>query len=74
MEENPLNTEAKWEHLSPLAQSMILFIIHSDSKWLKNLMEGEVTFIIHNRTVHSMTPAPDLKPGHGLPHVERRRL
>lgn len=63
---NPIS-DARWEALSPLGRSMIEFIVHSDSRWLQNLVEGEVVFVIHNREVHSMTPAPNLKRGHGVP-------
>ena len=75
MEANPLNGEATWGRLSNLARSMILHVVYSDSKWLKHLEEGEVTFVVHNSAVHSMTPAPSLKAGHGLPSpAGRRRL
>lgn len=65
---NPIN-EARWERLSPLGKSMIEYIVHSDEVWLRNIMEGEVVFVVHNRRVHSMTPAPSLKPGCGLPRL-----
>jgi hypothetical protein len=66
MERNPI-TEARWERLSPLAKNIIAFIVYSDSIWLSNLIEGEVIFKVRGRKVHSMTPAPTLKPGHELP-------
>jgi hypothetical protein len=65
---NPIN-EARWERLSPLAKSMIEYIVHSDEVWLRNIVEGEVIFRVGNRAVYSMTPAPSLKPGHGLPRL-----
>ena len=67
VEENPV-TDACWRELSPLARSMIQHIVYSDPKWLVNFMEGAINFRIGNRRVYAMTPAPDLKPGHGLPH------
>jgi hypothetical protein len=47
---------------------MIQYIIFSDPKWLANFVEGAINFRVGNRRVFAMTPAPDLKPGHGLPH------
>lgn len=63
---NPVNN-ARWERLSPLARSMIEYIVHADDRWLRDFMLGKVIFDVHDRQVRGMTPAPDLKPGYGLP-------
>jgi hypothetical protein len=64
---NPID-DACWRELSPLARSMIQHIVYIDSRALASFVEGTIYFKIGNRKVYAMTPAPDLKPGHGLPH------
>lgn len=63
--ENPV-TEEVWGELSPLSRSMIEHILQGDTVWFKDFVEGTVLFKIGNRQVHKMTPAPDLRLGHGL--------
>lgn len=63
--ENPVTDEV-WRELSPLARSMIEHIIQGNTAWFRDFVEGTVLFKIGNRQVHKMTPAPDLRLGHGL--------
>lgn len=67
--ENPVTDEV-WEGLSPLSRSMIEHIIRGDTVWFRDFVEGTVLFKIGNREVHKMTPAPDLRLGHGLPRSD----
>lgn len=66
-------TDAVWRDLSLLARSMIQFILYSDESWLRDFLEGDIGFTIGGREVKSMTPAPYLRPGHGLPREETER-
>lgn len=68
---NPV-TNDRWEGLSDLARRMIEYVLYADPAWLYHFVEGEVVFVVRSRDVHSMTPAPSLKPGQGLPKRRRR--